>query len=262
MTNSQNGWTASDNKSSLGIVNPTVAGVDFPNGVRGGDVETVLVYVASQFHKTVEALHDGWCWGYFYKKISGSNSLSNHSSGTAIDLNAPNHPLGKSGTFNVAQRTAIRAILHTCEGVVRWGGDYNGRKDEMHFEIVGNAAAVKRVASKLRGTQAGPSTAQLTVDGELGPNTIKRWQMVMGTGVDGKISPSNSDLVKAVQRRLKDTVDSTIVVDGEGIAQDGKVTKTIGALQRYLKAPVDGKIDKPKSETVKALQRRLNEGRF
>lgn len=261
MTNSQNGWSASESKSAIGIVNPTVVGVDFPNGVRGGDVETVLVYVASQFHKTVEALHDGWCWGYYYKKIEGSSSLSNHASGTAIDLNAPHHAMGKSGTFSIAQLSAIRQILHTCEGVVRWGGDYTGRKDEMHFEIVGNAAAVKRVASKLRGTQAGPSTAQLMVDGELGENTITRWQRVMGTGVDGKISHP-SDLVKAVQQRLKDTVDRSIVVDGLGIAQDGKVTKTVGALQRYLKAPVDGKISTPKSEVIKALQRRLNEGRF
>jgi hypothetical protein len=262
MTNSQNGWSASESKSAIGIVNPTVAGVDFPNGVRGGDVETVLVYVASQFHKTVEALHDGWCWGYFYKKIEGGGSLSNHASGTAIDLNAPNHPIKKSGTFNVAQRAGIRKILQTCEGVVRWGGDYTGRKDEMHFEIVGNAASVKRVASKIRGTQAGPATAQLSVDGELGEKTIRRWQQIMKTPVDGKISASNSDLVRAVQQRLKDTVDRSIVVDGEGLAQDGKVTKTVGALQRYLKSPVDGKISKPTSEVVKALQRRLNEGRF
>jgi hypothetical protein len=150
MTTSRNGWTASDNPSAIGVVKPTVAGVDFPNGVRGGDVATVLMYVAGQFHRTVESLHDGWCWGYYYKKIEGSGDISNHASGTAIDLNAPNHVMGKSGTFNAAQRTAIRNILHTCEGVVRWGGDYTGRKDEMHFEIVGTQEEVARVAERLR----------------------------------------------------------------------------------------------------------------
>jgi D-alanyl-D-alanine carboxypeptidase-like protein len=260
MTTSQNGWPADSNPADIGIVKPSIAGVDFPNGVRGGDVETVLMYVANKFHHTVEALHDGWCWGYYYKKIEGSSEISNHASGTAIDLNAEHHPMGKSGTFSVAQRNAIRVILHDCEGVVRWGGDYSGRKDEMHFEIVGNAASVKRVASKFRGTQAGPPTAQLTVDGVLGPNTIKRWQQIMGTGVDGVISHP-SDLVKAVQKRLK-VVDANLVVDGEGIAQDEKPTNTIGALQRYLKAPVDRKISKPTSQTIMALQRRLNEGRF
>lgn len=65
MTTSQNGWPASQSKAAIGIVNPTVAGVDFPGGVRGGDAGFVLMYVAEQFHRTVEALHDGWCWGYF-----------------------------------------------------------------------------------------------------------------------------------------------------------------------------------------------------
>jgi hypothetical protein len=83
----------------------------------------------------------------------------------------------------------------------------------------------------------------------------------MGTTVDGEIS-SPSELVKAVQRRLKLTVDHRLVVDGYGIRQNGMRYKTVGALQRYLKSPVDEVIDTPVSEVVKALQRRLNEGKF
>ena len=179
MTTSQNGWPASSSKAALGIVDANVYGVHFPGGVRGGDVEHVLMYVAQKFHETVEALHPGWCWGYFYKEISGSSTLSNHASGTAIDLNAPNHPVGKAGTFNAAQKAAILKILDVCEGVVRWGGNYTGRKDEMHFEIVGNAKATARVAAKVRPPQAPPPVPQLEVDGELGPATIKRWQQIM-----------------------------------------------------------------------------------
>ena len=106
-----------------------------------------------------------------------------------------------------------------------------------------------------------PGPAQLVVDGELGPKTIRRWQEVMGTRPDGVISKP-SELVKAVQRKLKATVDSSLVIDGDGIRQDGKRYKTAGALQRYLKSPVDERISTPKSEVIKALQRRLNEGRF
>lgn len=265
MTTSQNGWPASANRAAIGIVTPKLSnGVDFPNGVKGGDVETVLMYVASEFNRTVEQLRDGWCWGYAYKTIEGSNTLSNHSSGTAIDLNAPNHPMGKSDTFNATQREAIRRILNHCEGVVRWGGNYSGRKDDMHFEISGNAVSVARVAAKIRATQVPQvpvAFQQLVVDGELGPKTIRRWQQVMGTKVDGVIS-NPSDLVKAVQRRLKATVDSSLVVDGKGIVQDGKPYKTVGALQRYLKSPVDMRMSSPKSQVVMALQRRLNENRF
>ena len=102
----------------------------------------------------------------------------------------------------------------------------------------------------------------LKITGELDVETIKAWQRIMKTPVDGKIDPKNSDLVVAVQRRLRATVDNRLVVDGEGIYQNGLSYKTVGALQRYLKSPVDCKIDKKNSNVIKALQRRLNEGRF
>lgn len=115
----------------------------------------------------------------------------------------------------------------------------------------------KRIAPK---PSSGP--APLRVDGKLGPLTIKRWQKVMGTTVDGKIDAKNSELVRAVQRRLRATVDHRLVVDGVGIRQDGRRYKTVGALQRYLKSPVDQVLSVPVSNAVKALQRRLNENRF
>jgi hypothetical protein len=151
MATSQNGWKASPDKAAIGIVSPKVAGVSFPQGVRGGDVATVLMWVAERFHKTVEPLRAGWCWGYHHKKIEGSSQLSNHASGTAIDLNAPAHPMGRSGTFSAKQVRAIRSILDYCDGVVRWGGDYSTRPDEMHFEIVRGAAEVARLAAKIKG---------------------------------------------------------------------------------------------------------------
>lgn len=159
MTMSQNGWTASSNPSAIGVNNPKVPGTNvyFPGGVKGGDVTTVLMYVAEQFNAHVQALHSGWCWGYDYKPIEGSSEVSNHASGTAIDMNAPDHPMGKAGTFTSAQVAVIRKILSYCGGVVRWGGDYTGRKDEMHFEINGNAAAVKKLAAKIKGTPATPT---------------------------------------------------------------------------------------------------------
>ena len=131
---SQNGWPAGST-SQIPIVSLAVGAATFPAGVRSGQVHTILGYVARRFNNEVEALVKGWCWGHNYRVISGSTSLSNHASGTAIDCNAPEHPLGASGTFSSAQRAKIHEILTYCNGVVRWGGDYSGRKDEMHFEI-------------------------------------------------------------------------------------------------------------------------------
>lgn len=102
----------------------------------------------------------------------------------------------------------------------------------------------------------------LDVDGELGPKTISRWQQIMGTPVDGVITPGNSELVRAVQRRLRATVSPNLTVDGDGIYQNNQRYKTAGALQQYLGTPVDQVLSAPKSEAIKALQRRLNEGRF
>ncbi|MDV3221298.1 peptidoglycan-binding protein [Intrasporangium sp.] len=131
---SQNGWPAGYS-SQIPLSRLVVGPADFPAGVRTGQVHTILGYVARRMHNEVEALVDGWCWGHAYRPISGSTTLSNHSSGTAIDINAPRHPLGAAGTFSSTQVSRIRSILSYCDGVVRWGGDYSTRKDEMHFEI-------------------------------------------------------------------------------------------------------------------------------
>lgn len=148
MANSQNGWpvaTAGQQDRSA------VHGVTVPNGVLAGDVATVLHHLMDRFHREVEPLRYGSCWGWFVKNIEGSTSISNHASGTAIDLNAPDHPMGVRNTFSSSKRAAIRRILDDLDGVVRWGGDYTGRPDDMHFEINKSAAAVHAVAVRIKG---------------------------------------------------------------------------------------------------------------
>lgn len=116
--------------------------------------------------------------------------------------------------------------------------------------------------------------AALTLDGVLGRHTIARWQHVMGTTVDGVISPGHSELVAAVQRRLNaagahDANGHALAVDGVGIASnEGNRypatghTHTIEALQGYLHSvPLDGYFSDP-SNVVRKVQARLNTGRF
>lgn len=150
MATSQNGFIANDR--SL-IHSPTIlGGVDFPGGLRKGAVTTVLLYVATQLHKRVELASAGGDdeWGYAERDIRGSGELSNHSSGTALDWNATLHPLGQEGTFTPSQAREIERILGEVEHVVRWGGHYSGRKDEMHLEINAPLSEVQRVAGKLQ----------------------------------------------------------------------------------------------------------------
>lgn len=151
MASSQNGWPASADRAAIGVERFTVHGVDFVGGVKTGDVATVFTYLVEQLSARVERLVDGWCWGHYFRAVVGGGSaLSNHSSGTAIDFNAPNHPIGQTGTFSVSQVHTIHAILAKVFHVVRWGGDYTGRKDEMHFEINADAAAVAAAAKHIR----------------------------------------------------------------------------------------------------------------
>jgi len=170
MPTSQNGYSANDRS--------LIASYDLPGGkvaLRKGDVSVVLLWWAMEWHRTVEPLRWPGIWGYAERPIRGQTEvLSNHASGTAIDCNAPSHPLGVAvaKTLTPAKVAAIRAMVDFCEGVVRWGGDYSGRVDSMHGEIVKGTAAVKRLADKIRALAAQPVAAvEKAPPGPLGSGT-------------------------------------------------------------------------------------------
>jgi hypothetical protein len=154
MPYSYNGWYASP---SLRLRPLVVAGESFVPGVLDDDdVWTVLNYVAQQMHERVEPIvrgdwHNADDWGYNYRLTTNDNSLSCHASGTAIDYNATRHGFGvpTGANFSAAQIAEIRKIVAEA-GAVKWGGDYNGTPDAMHFEIYGNKAAVAAAAARIR----------------------------------------------------------------------------------------------------------------
>lgn len=145
MPTSQNGWPVRVSAAQL-------ANLDWITGrVVPGDVWAIFDHLCQRFDHEVQPITKEWSWGWAYRPIRGqSGGFSNHASGTAIDLNAPLHSLGKRGTFTAKQVRAIRRILADLDGVVRWGGDYANRPDEMHFEIDGNAKAVAKVARQIQ----------------------------------------------------------------------------------------------------------------
>lgn len=147
---SANGYTAGD--LSL-IVSVTVPGTNVVLPVRKGSPGALLIAAAARWHREVEPLVVPGCWGYAFREIRGSTTeLSNHASGTAVDLNAPLHPLGTEPdhNFTPAQIAAVRRIVDDAGGALRWGGDYGvlarggvtgSRPDGMHVEVIGNEAA-------------------------------------------------------------------------------------------------------------------------
>lgn len=64
------------------------------------------------------------------RKISSSNNWSNHSWACAADFSPNTNGFNMKGTLSGIVVTAFKN-----QGA-RWGGDYKGRKDPMHFEFV------------------------------------------------------------------------------------------------------------------------------
>lgn len=144
MSTSQNGWPVYTTSADLTPLR-WITGRVVP-----GPVHAVLDHLCRRFDAEVEPIAVGQSWGWAYRPIRGQTSgYSNHASGTAIDLNAPKHPLGRRGTFTPGQVETIHAILRDLDGAVRWGGDYTRRADEMHFEINTDPATLRRVADRL-----------------------------------------------------------------------------------------------------------------
>jgi len=146
---SQNGWIASKVKAEIDIDSFLIPGTKIKLTCNKA-VAPLLIGFAAEFHELIEPLDEGALddWGYCYRNVRGDmNNLSNHSSGTAMDLNATKHPLGKVGTFPNEKVPMIRALVKKY-GLI-WGGDYRGRKDEMHFEVALTPAKAAALIDKL-----------------------------------------------------------------------------------------------------------------
>lgn len=224
---SQNGYRANDR--SL-IASYTVPNTDIRLSLRKGDVSVVLLYVLEEFNLTVQPLRKNDTGGYAERGIRGGVSLSNHASGTAVDARWNDHPLGKRHTFTATQVRAIRDILTFCEGVVRWGGDYVTRADEMHFEIIASPDAVRRVAAKIRAYREGKSGGTIKPgvkaypaypghplrQGMTNNKSVRVFQAKMKARgwkrmkVDGDFGPTTDDLVRQFQAEKRLKVDGVV----------------------------------------------------
>ena len=149
MEKSYNGWPASKDQAEINVKPYPVEGTNLK--IRcAKDAGELLAGFAAEFHALIEPIDEGKLddWAYAYRNVRGTtDKLSCHSSGTAIDLNATQHPLGKAGTFPLAKVPMIQALAKKY-GLV-WGGDYRGRKDEMHFEVSVNQEQAKKLIIKL-----------------------------------------------------------------------------------------------------------------
>jgi hypothetical protein len=86
-------------------------------------------------------------WGYNCRQIRGSDTMSYHAWGLAIDLNATQNPMG---TQLITDMPSWIDELAAEYGLF-WGGNFNRRKDAMHFECHLTHAEAKELRDHLGG---------------------------------------------------------------------------------------------------------------
>lgn len=223
MATSQNGYVANDITRTQSWKIPGTARAI---RLRKGSPGALLVQFAAWFDKNIEDIEAGQLddWGYAEREIRGSTTtLSNHASGTAMDLNAARHPLGARNTFTKTQAAKIRAQLKVYDGCIRWGGDYQNRADEMHFEIVRDVAACDAALKKVTAppvidtppskgttdmalTAADITAIRAAVQAELEEYAVRFWVNSTGTGTGLRNDVSE---IKATVARIEDDTDGT-----------------------------------------------------
>lgn len=135
----------------------TVQGiVTFPGGVRAELCELVSMLVRETANRGyvfgVAGNPSYGCWGYNCRPISGTSKPSNHSWGLAVDINAPRNPYG-GGT----DMPPWMVELWESYGF-RWGGNYSGTKDPMHYEFLGSVSDCANQTARARDNGVGGGT--------------------------------------------------------------------------------------------------------
>ena len=213
MSTTDNGWPASKTLATRPLV---INGTEFVGGIADrDDVERVLRYALQRVADEVEAPVNPGCWGFSFRpNRNDPSALSRHSGGIAVDLNAPTNPNGvpTERTWTMPQILEIHWILDDLDRlcgltagdrVVRWGGDFNGTPDSMHFEVNVTPTQLPALAARLR------------------DNT----EALMVTDDDKQ---KITDIVRTVLREelaaFAKTAGETIKVDGDGDPSTAKVS--------------------------------------
>jgi len=132
---SVNKWPASPNPAEIGIREFTVNLTSGPKTLQLADAAgPALVAMIEWWDQNIEPVTQ--LGSYNYREIrgyEGTGKVSNHASGTAVDINWDKHPLGARGTIPAEKLDGLRARARELQ--LRWGGDYSGRADEHHIEV-------------------------------------------------------------------------------------------------------------------------------
>lgn len=161
----------------------------------------------------------GWTWGYACRPIAGTKTPSDHSTKTAIDINAPRNPRRADRKF-VSDMPRWMINLWKAHGF-EWGGDYSW-PDPMHFGFKGSVAQARQHVINLRrflgangGTTNPPRPAPPGRPGYPGlvrmgssGNGVRTWQnefrrVGYDLVADGEFGPATNHVVVDFQRKRR-----------------------------------------------------------
>ncbi|MFJ1600893.1 hypothetical protein [Streptomyces sp. NPDC088261] len=176
---SQNSWPVIDSDRAEKF---RIEGTNVDVALLGGDVATVLLYVARRFSYELGALRSAEVVGHTADRQVGVGFESNHLSGTALAIRPLLYPLGasKDTGMSTSERTVVDDILADCSGVVSWGGELAPVK-ESHFQIDVPPADARlvRLARRIQGWDDTPGQGAGTIDA-FAPSRIRRARTATG----------------------------------------------------------------------------------
>lgn len=246
MARSQNGWPVISRRTRTFEIGDTGRTLS----LRPGNAGWILADFAQWYHENIERVDlgvwDEWAWAN--RDIRGSSTISNHASGTAIDLNATRHPLGVRGTYSPLQRTRMRNVLsRRYLGAIRAGEFYYGRVDGMHFEIDCGPTRLAFVVAKIKiadGSRKRAGRVRPAVD----LSNVRRQFARAQRGLKTEKTPAIVRIQKMLNKRYK-----------AGLKVDGLVReKTLRAWERHEKARrtrVDRPNQLPSRHSIRALHK-------
>lgn len=212
MANSQNGWPVIPNTDAgrTKLVNLVLPGtMDHNILMLKGDVFTIFSWLVREYHKRVEPIKPKGCWGWNVRKIGNGNDWSNHSSATALDINAPDNPDGAEPeeVMTTAQIRECHRLENESHGVLRWGGDWSD-PDPMHWEIVGDRNETAAFAKQILEENEMDVKAFFTaLESERAQNAL---ELAAGVGVHNQEMFRTN---KSIATFIKDTNDRLVKVE-------------------------------------------------
>jgi len=158
MATAQNGWTGITSASS-----PLLHDWHIPckGGIRTvplhrGSAGFLLCHFAMWWDEAISpvlgGIYDEWGWNYRF--IGNSNTLSNHAPATALDIDATQFPQGRHN-LTAKQRSLIQRRMTFFGGTLAHGAFYRTTVDEMHVEINRQLPEVERKARSLVDSERG-----------------------------------------------------------------------------------------------------------